>query len=297
MKHAFLITAYKDPNHLTKLVRALSADNTFIFIHIDYKTRLDFIDFISSSNAPNIFIVDKPISVNWGGASHLKSINMLVRQAIASCDAERLHLISGSDYLIKPLKDLDSFFEQHSQSEFIEYSKLPYRNWHGLNENGGYNRLQSFHLNDIITPRTKLFKILSIVSLTIQKLPILKRRLPAEFLPLYGGSTWWSVTRGAAELYLKVIDRNAQSISHTFCSEEVCMHSIIMNSEYSSNVVNTNLRYIEWNSKERGLPATLDIQDYDKLRSSGLLFGRKFESPISDEIRERIDQDLNSTTI
>jgi hypothetical protein len=52
-----------------------------------------------------------------------------------------------------------------------------------------------------------------------------------------------------------------------------------MNSNFRQKVVNDNLRYIDWVSRNGNNPANLDDSDYNKIVTSDSIFARKFEYP------------------
>ena len=64
---------------------------------------------------------------------------------------------------------------------------------------------------------------------------------------------------------------------------------MIYNSDYRSDMVNDNLRYIDW-SEGKPSPKTLTIEDADKLTNSGKLFGRKFNSKVDSKILDYLDE-------
>ena len=67
MKIAYLISAYKDPIHLRRLISALShgvEDTVSFFIHIDAKVNIS--PFIDKCIGKNVFFTDNRYWVQWG---------------------------------------------------------------------------------------------------------------------------------------------------------------------------------------------------------------------------------------
>ena len=77
--------------------------------------------------------------------------------------------------------------------------------------------------------------------------------------------------------------------THTFCPEEMFFQSLLLNSLLKHDVVNDNLRYIDWEWRNGTFPANLDESDYEKLIASGKLFGRKLEFPVGVKLLQKID--------
>ena len=97
MKIAYLITAYANYEHLKRLVEALDDEVCpHFYIHIDLKSKLPH-DLKSFKNVKFI----KRHKVWWGGWSHQKAINALMRAAYAS-GYDHYILLSGSDYPVRP---------------------------------------------------------------------------------------------------------------------------------------------------------------------------------------------------
>ena len=69
-------------------------------------------------------------------------------------------------------------------------------------------------------------------------------------------------------------------IKHSKLCDEFFFQTTITNSPYAANVVNDNLRYIDWASgrgDSPANPANLDETDFDKIASGKYLFARKFK--------------------
>lgn len=68
MKIAYLISAYKDPEHLRKLIHALEngiEESVHFFIHVDAK--VDLSDFTQIANGNNVTYLAERQYVQWGG--------------------------------------------------------------------------------------------------------------------------------------------------------------------------------------------------------------------------------------
>lgn len=73
--------------------------------------------------------------------------------------------------------------------------------------------------------------------------------------------------------------------------QEGYFHSVVCNSPHFQNTtVNSDLRYMEWDTPPQMEPHFLNVTDYDKIASSGLPFARQFrkDDPVLDQIDARI---------
>lgn len=291
MKQAILITAYKDHAHLKRIVDFFD-DDFQIYIHIDKKSEIghSFIDAIGKSNKVKVF--KKKYKVNWGGLNHLKAILYLAREALKDEENFYFHLISGQDFPLRSCEDFKFFFQKNKRRNYLDYFKVPYAGWGG---NGGLDRLTYFNFYDLFdAKKTNQSKWIAKAQ-HIQKLIGYRRPLFENKIPLYGGSTWWSLNREAVDHCSTFTKRNKSYLKrfrYTFCSEEFYFQSVLINSDYKKSITGNNLRYIDWQKSAGKRPAVLDLSDFEGLMKSNSFFARKFEYPTSSELIERIEERL-----
>ena len=286
MKQVILITAYKDFEHLQDMVSCFN-ENFSIYIHIDKKSKVNEKLVVELSNTPSVKLVSRKYYVNWGGINHLKSILYLAEQALKDPNTTVFHLISGHDFPIKKASYFINFFENNTK-DYISYFELPSNKW----PNGGLDRLEYYNLYDLVNAKKYRTYINKFVEL--QKTIGLKR--PLNDLPkLYGGDTWWTLTRRTLQYVINYTSEHRfllKRLKYSFCSEEIYFQTVIMNSEYSENVVNNCLRYIDWKKRNGNFPANLDIKDLEPIQSSNYIFARKFSFPVSEELKVKIKSNL-----
>jgi hypothetical protein len=234
-------------------------------------------------------LVSRKFKVNWGGINHLKCILHLAEEALKNKDINTFHLISGHDYPIKDKSYFIEFFEQNKNRDFFSHFELPSKYWF----HGGMNRLEYYNLYDILDAkkyRKYIFKFIELQS----KLNI-KRSISKKVPKLYGGETWWSLSRETLSYvidYTKNKDYFLKRLKHSFCSEEIYVQTVIMNSKYAEKAVNDSLRYIDWSRRNGNSPANLDLTDWNKMIDSNKLFARKFEFPVSLELKQKLKDKL-----
>lgn len=276
--HAFLMTAYQDPEGLAGLVDDLGPA-ALVFIHYDRKARLSSTDEARLRRSPTVVHFSRRYKVNWGGHAHLKAILHLIRTALEERSVQRLHLITGSDRPIVPPARFKAFFEQRPASEFIQYFPLPTPYWKG----GGIDRLTLYHPLDLFNAKDPIQKKLLDLTIHIQRRLGISRSMNG-MPPLFGGSTYWSLTRDCLSYVMHRCDERPEFLHRlrfTHVPEEIFFQSLIMDSPFADNVVNDNLRYVDWNKRNGSTPAILDLTDLDRILASGKLFARKLQGPIS----------------
>ncbi len=279
MRHAILITAYKGLPNLARMVRCLGP-KAEVFIHLDHKVRVVQADMDALRAIPTVKLLSRKFRVNWGSSAHIKAILHLAEQALRDPDVGYLHLISGSDHPLLPWERFEAFMEERCGQEFLEHFPLPTRFW----RNGGLDRITHWHPLDTIDIREPHRSAWMDVLLRWQVRLGVQRSLRG-LPPLYGGSTWWSLSRGCVAHVLDRLEREPRLLRrfrHTRCGEEILMQTLVMDSPYAANVVNDNLRHIDWHARNGSAPAVLDLSDLPALSVSGKLFARKLESPVSE---------------
>lgn len=289
MKQAILITAYKDMPQLFGLLDAFD-ENFVYYIHIDKKSNIPQEQMDALHGRKNVIYLSRRYKISWGGLSHLLAILDLLRVASEQGDISFFHLITGQDYPIKSNKRILSFLGENSDRIFMEYNALPYAKWF----EGGFERLDLYNLNDWFYGREGIGRSIIMGFKALQKRFGVKRKYPASFpKQLYGGSTYWSLSKEAVDYVLAYIDDNPEYLRRfkwTFCAEEVFFQTIIMNSHLAEKVINDPLRFIVWEERNGSYPANLDESDFERMKESPALFARKMQSPYSGRLLERLKE-------
>jgi glycosyltransferase involved in cell wall biosynthesis len=281
LKQAVLITAYKNVEQVIQIIDYFDKRFEF-YIHFDKRSALD-LSLLRRITEKKVFVCNT-FPVYWGGVNHLKAILLLAEEALRNRENTFFHLITGEDF---PCKPPAYFFENVDYTkDYMDVFPLPYPLWPG---NGGMDRLDYCNFYDVFDAKKSDKPIHAFIRL--QKLFKIKRTYPAGFPRLYGGSTYWSLSRKTLQYALDYTNSHPaflDRMKHTFASEEIYFQTIIMNSPFASHVVNDNLRYIDWQSGRGGRPAFLDESDFPRIASSDKLFARKFDTGEKSEALKKL---------
>jgi len=272
-KHAYLIMAHNNFDQLNILLGLLDDPRNDIYLHIDKKSTGFIRENIKLQHA-NIFIVD-PICVTWGGHSQI-DCEMLLFKAAAPGHYLYYHLLSGIDLPLKTQDEIHAFFQANAGKNFLEYDAQ-------ANANKRFVvRTQYYHLfQNIIGKRKDLaiapLKIIKKVCLLIQKALRIRRK---EFVPLYKGANWVSITDEMVHYVLSCEQLIKKQFYHSYCADEVFLQSIAMASPLRDTIVKKYYRQIDW---ERGSPYTYRKEDVPQLLTSPAMFARKFDASVDPE--------------
>ena len=109
--------------------------------------------------------------------------------------------------------------------------------------------------------------------------------------PLFGGSSWWSLTTTCVAWVLQYVDEHPELLRRlwmTHVPEEVFFPTVVMASPFADRVVNDHLRYMDWTPRNGNNPAVLDMSDAERIDRSGKLFARKLDHPVSTHLMEHL---------
>jgi len=301
MKVAFLILAHKNPSQLDQLIDRLDSSDSIFFIHIDNK--VDIAPFKSGKEKNNNIVWVKREDGRWGDVGIVKATINCLLEAV-NCPHEISHyvLLSGQDYPLKSITSIVNFLRENKNTSFIEHKPFPVTE---LNY-AGYDRINAYSIHLFGQRRTAIplswkpmfnFKgqILNVLLLFLFFLKG-KRQHPKDINPFFG-SQWWILSHEAAKKTADVINKSPYFLKYhkdSLLPDELFFQSIIGSLKIglptNQIIENKSLHFIDW-SQCSSHPKVLDLQDYEKLISSGNLFARKMEFPQSDKLIDKLNEE------
>lgn len=191
MKKAFIVLAHEYPAQLTSLLGSLLVDGSCVVVHYDLSSSKSIPSALrkleSSSEGMLVFATQEKVA--WGEWSIVKAtLNSVAALQNLDVDIDYVTLLSGSCLLTKPLAMLDAFLTENNGLEFIESVDAVKKQW--VNQGYQSERWSVYHyINWRDQPRA--FDI----SVKIQQLIGIKRKLPVGLQPRMG-SQWWTLRWG-----------------------------------------------------------------------------------------------------
>ncbi len=283
MRIAVAMLVHSHPTHLERLVRRLRLTVDEVVIHANTvaedvyqegRRRL--------ADDRHVHFIEERYRVRWGQFTIVEASLACLRHLRTLGNFDRVLLMSGQDYPVRPLHEIRAFFEAHPEQQFMEMFRLDQPNWFAT-QDGPYDamrRIRNYHL--FIRSRIHL------------DFPVPGRRLPAGLQP-HGGSFWWSLTGDCVNHVLDVFDGNPQIeryFRHTFLADETFYQTIVGSSPFAETVDQDFRRYVDWTNPNPTPPRILVMEDFDKMAASTALFARKMDPTRSDELLARIDSEL-----
>jgi hypothetical protein len=274
---AYIISAYKLPGQLVRLVSRLQGPTRLFFIHVDLNTSAAVYDEMVRGLAGqhNVrFLERHPCS--WGDFGHVEATLKGLRQLVASgADYDYVLLLTGQDYPIKPDVLVEACFRERAGMSFMNHRTLPVA---GLSE-GGYERLERWHVRLGGKPRV-------LPPFNVGR-RFWRRRIPYDLDP-YFGSGYWCLHRRGVEYVIDFLRRHPRYVRffrHVRIPDEMFFQTILMNSPLRDTIVNDDRRLIKWPG-----PGILTTADWDAIRFAPDLMARKFDETVDARILDDIDR-------
>lgn len=275
MTVGYVVSAYKLPGQLDRLVRRLRTESSHFVVHVDRKTDDRVYDEMvaRTRDLGSVDFVDRHVC-HWGGFGHvratLKGIERLYAEDI---DFDYVVLLTGQDYPLRPAREIERYLAMAEGRSFMSYWPLPRAAWSGR---GGLDRVERWHF---VWKRPLHVRV-----------PFIRRRLPRDLTP-WGGAPYWCLGREVVDDIWLLTQEDPQLVrffEHVWIPDEIFFPTLVLNGTLRGMVVNDDLRYVDWSRPTA--PAILGAEDLDVLMSSGKLFARKFDVTVDAQILDLIDQ-------
>ena len=298
MKHAFLILAHTDPEQLKRLISSLDSETSLFYIHWDKKNetilyKSPIIQELKTHS--NIHFIKDRLKIYWGGFSIVQATILLLKEAFKTSEITYFHLLSGIDYPLKPLSYILHFFKDNNYS-YISYipeeSKMSYC-------------IERFYFydNDYMNPQSKKRSIKR--SIIYQSLLFIQRstwflvqilgiRIRKKInMKYYHGTQWFSLHRNAVIHIINYLNQNPwilKRFKHTAVCDESFFIMLLMNTPtLKDSIINNDLRLRLYDGMPNRGGYVLTEKDFELIKNSEALFGRKFVSGKSEKLIELIN--------
>lgn len=228
MRHAYMIMAHNQLELLNILIKELDVQENDIIVHLDLKSRIKPETIGMGIKNARVFIADR-VLVTWGGYSQIAAELSLMKKAKEVGHHIYYHLLTGVDLPLKPIRDINDFFDHCGQKEFLNYSSKDecLRQY--------ILRAEYLHYFRDKCGRSKnIYTLLNKAGIILQKCSHHKNSFdPAHF---YCGSAYWDITEDLLDYILSNEEQIEATYKYTSCCDEVFVHSLVWNSEFKERL-------------------------------------------------------------
>lgn len=272
-RHAYMIMAHHRFDILEEIIKDLDDERNDIFLHIDKKAK-DFPEkhFEELVHKANLIMVESR-DIHWGGYSQVECVLYLLKEATSYRKHSYYHFMVGVEFPLKTQDYIHDFFEENSGYEFIGFDNRDtkfeerVRYYHVFNE---YARNNNFF--------QKILNKIRIYFVAVQK--ILNINLCKKYgLDFRKGNANWSITHKLACYVVENEEEIKKIYRHSFCGDEVFIHTLVYNSDFWIKVYDpedeyhSSMRIMTWEDQHN----QYHMNDLDKLIETGRLFARKID--------------------
>jgi hypothetical protein len=277
----YYILAYKEPLQIVRLVNRLSSSDDYFYVHFGLdvgKKKFSEWKSMVEKECDNLNIIVTSEYITKRGSFESVLAPLKAMRFYGSTNYDYFINLTGECYpIMHPLlikRGLEGY-----RSAFMEFFEMPAKVW----GNGGMERL---HKNFFFLSMGKNYRTF--------RLPRFRKTMPCNLKP-FGGSAAFCLHKEQVSYILDFLDRSPQVLKffrHVGFSDEIFFQTILLNSQFRSDIINDDKRFIVWSGLAGGHPNFLVETDLKKIMSSGKLFARKFSTTLSGNLLNLVDQEL-----
>lgn len=290
-RHAYLILAHKNPGQLRKLLEMLDHPQNDIFLHVDSKlASFDASEWENATVSSRLHILDKRMSLSWGGFSIIKCELNLLQEATSAGRYAYYHLISGMELPIKSQEHIHRFFADHAGKEFINQWQL---------HKSTYSRFRY----KCVFPEGEHHFATRLVNHIYKKMQQAVGYSVNQGIEFRYGSQWFSITDALARYTVARRDWVEKVFCRATICDEVFLPTLVANSPFRDNLYDpstvhtnsevnmSNARFIDWTrGPSRRHPWVFTAADLPLLESVPHLWARKFDETVDSQIIDLLHQ-------
>ena len=290
MKLAIMLALHNNPEQANVFIdQCLTSDSCEVFIHIDKKA-LNIGNELRISD--RVHILPHSFEVEWGDFSQIQYVLYMMQyiRDFARFDYYSIH--SGSDLLVRPMAELESFLESSHKYAYLDCHMLPWDKWQ---YGGGMGRLELIWpkwMRKRLDPHS-LKRYIRAVYGRLYCIPFLRKRKLPEDAVFYGKSAWYTLREDCVKNLLDYLDNHNEFLKlfeGVLCGDEIFFNTVIYMSagEHTEEIEqHNNLRYDDLfggDKRNVGGPRIIRMSDIDEIGRSGAFFARKADSGIDSEV-------------
>jgi hypothetical protein len=310
----YVVLSHKNPAQVARLIRLLRtrSDRSHVVLHHDESSTQFPLALLGGLT--NIHVMPgRPIS--WGTFGWVEAILRAMHWTLEHIEFDWLVALSGQDYPIRPLPEIERFLAATETDAFVkgfslgarpetageDLQRYLYRYYRVPGGSRSASRTDSPTRKGATMAR-RLREAQPLISLkrSPSALYVGIRRVAVPFdedFRWYRGSTWFTLSHKVVTIVDRFARTNARRMRYfrrQWVPEESFVPTVVLNHP-NLRVHPDHLRFIRFGAKAAH-PDILTMGDADDMLSSGKHFARKFDISVDERILDLIDERVHAET-
>jgi hypothetical protein len=289
MTVVYIVLSHRDPEQVLRLVRALREGPAarVLVRHDPRGARL----YGSDLDAAGGEAIEDDIAFEWACWPHVEVVLAALREAVARHDPDWALILSGQDYPLRPLADIEAELGAGLLDGRLGAVREVERRRPANGDDEFFLRARYRHYT---RPRAMpdLPRALRplIYARALPPLVGLRRLAPAP-VPLVFSSDWLTLGRRAIATVLAAANngRLMRYFRRVAVPSESLFASVLLNNE-ALTIERDHRRVADFAHEGAAHPELLTSADYDRLVASGADFARKFDAAVDEHILDLLDE-------
>jgi hypothetical protein len=285
---AYVVLSHRNPQQVLRLVRALreGRDGRVLVRHDRSVSRLG----AAAVEAAGGEAIEDPTEFEWGGWSQLERILTSLRAAAARHDPDWVLLLSGQDYPLRPLADIEADLGRSGVDGRIGSVRAVERRRPATDDEfflrcryRHYTRPRALpHLPRALRPLVYVRDLPSRVGV---------RRLAAPPLALHVSADWLTLGRRALAAVLAAADdrRLVRYFRRVAVPSESFFASVLLD-DPSLTIARDHRRFASFSAPGAPHPDTLTGADLERILAAPADFARKFDAEVDSRVLDLLDE-------
>jgi hypothetical protein len=304
---AYLIKSHRNTSQVERLARTLVAESPSAEVAIHHNPAGSRAPDVDSWGQDRVRLLTNTVRVDYLGWSVAEAALRLMSWALERPDIEWVVLLSGQDYPLVPVMDIERFLAQSDVDGHIDgepiagdssWNRECFHRYHFHHR--ALLRLEYLSEKSVARLRsasTRLNRAQSLVNVHVGSgsehiwLGYRPLRTPFDGRPCWVGSEWAALSRKAVQAVLRVVRDEPAFVRHyrqVLYACESFFHTILFN-EPGLQLRRDNLHYIRWSGPDTPHPEVLGMEDLAAARASGRLLARKFDETANPGVLDALD--------
>jgi hypothetical protein len=298
---AYLITSYTLPKQVVRLARTLRHGSPEALIALHHDDRRCAVD-VRAMSALGVRRVEPPSPVAWGESSQLEMVLRCLRWLLESSDFSWVVLLSGQDYPIRPLVDIERSLAASEVDAFIEAQRVERPVLSPRVPVDEFASRYYYRWRKVSTgapPRSLLATVARARPLlAVREMPsgtwVGVRKFRTPFRPAFAchrGSDWFTLSRRAVAAVDRLLRARPDVLDHyrrTLIPTESFVQTVLAN-DPAIRICGDYRRFSAWSSGA-ARPRVLGIADLPAILASSSDFARKFDEGVDRAVLDEIDR-------